>query len=68
MNEPSVFDGPEGTMAKDARHSLDNGRNVESRVVKNAYGFRMMKATYEGMVRRSSQRPFILSRSAFFGS
>lgn len=28
MNEPSVFDGPEGTMPKDAIHTLDNGLQV----------------------------------------
>jgi alpha 1,3-glucosidase len=38
MNEPSVFDGPEGTLPKNAIHSLDDGRQVKSRDVKNAYG------------------------------
>jgi alpha 1,3-glucosidase len=38
MNEPTVFDGPEGTMPKTALHTLDNGSRVMSRDVKNVYG------------------------------
>lgn len=39
MNEPSVFDGPEGTMPKDAIHILDDeNKEIWSKDVKNIYG------------------------------
>ena len=42
MNEPSVFNGPEGTMPKDARHYLSDGMEVLSKDAKNAYGILML--------------------------
>jgi alpha 1,3-glucosidase len=45
MNEPSVFDGPEGTLPKNTLHSID-GVDVYHRDVHNAYGLMMAKATY----------------------
>jgi mannosyl-oligosaccharide alpha-1,3-glucosidase len=53
MNEPSVFNGPENTMPKDARHILSNGKEIWSKDVKNAYGLMMNQATYEGLVHRN---------------
>ncbi|KAM6968671.1 neutral alpha-glucosidase C [Tautogolabrus adspersus] len=66
MNEPSVFDGPEQTMPKDAVHY----GGWEHREVHNLYGFYQHMATFEGLITRSggSQRPFVLSRSFFAGS
>ncbi|RWS14928.1 neutral alpha-glucosidase AB-like isoform X1 [Dinothrombium tinctorium] len=65
MNEPSVFNGPEITAAKDLRHF----NNWEHRDVHNIYGFYMTKATYQGlMTHRPNLRPFILTRSFFAGS
>ncbi|TRY81351.1 hypothetical protein DNTS_009686 [Danionella cerebrum] len=66
MNEPSVFNGPEQTMPKDAVHS----GGWEHRELHNLYGFHQHMATYEGLLTRSggSKRPFILSRSFFAGS
>uniref|UniRef100_UPI003AABD2D7 neutral alpha-glucosidase C n=1 Tax=Centroberyx gerrardi TaxID=166262 RepID=UPI003AABD2D7 len=66
MNEPSVFDGPEQTMPKDAVHS----GGWEHRELHNLYGFYQHMATVEGLVTRSggSERPFVLSRSFFAGS
>ena len=53
MNEPSVFDGPEGTLPKNVIHVLDDGlTGVYGKDVKNIYGIQMMKATYEGLLRR----------------
>lgn len=48
MNEPSVFDGPEGTLPKHAIHVLadNNATKVLHRDVHNAYGALMAKATY----------------------
>lgn len=66
MNEPSVFDGPEQTMPKDAVHH----GGVEHRELHNLYGFYQHMATFEGLITRSggSERPFVLSRSFFAGS
>lgn len=70
MNEPSVFGGPEGTMPKHVMHMLADGTKIPHRDVHNAYGLMMSKATYEGLVQRDSfsQRPFVLTRSSFFGT
>lgn len=67
MNEPSVFDGPEITMPKDALH--ENGK-WEHRDVHNLYGSLVHEATYEGLLARSKgkERPFTLARSFFAGS
>uniref|UniRef100_A0A8C4GYI2 Glucosidase, alpha; neutral C n=1 Tax=Dicentrarchus labrax TaxID=13489 RepID=A0A8C4GYI2_DICLA len=54
MNEPSVFDGPEQTMPKDAVHY----GGWEHRELHNLYGFYQV----------SFVRPFVLSRSFFAGS
>ena len=66
MNEPSVFNGPEVTMAKDAYHF----GGFEHRDIHNVYGFYMHMATYDGHLRRSNyaERPFVLTRSFFSGS
>ncbi|XP_062863442.1 neutral alpha-glucosidase C isoform X2 [Trichomycterus rosablanca] len=66
MNEPSVFNGPEQTMPKDAVHS----GGWEHRELHNLYGFFQHMATAEGLITRSGgqERPFVLSRSFFAGS
>ncbi|KAJ8338004.1 hypothetical protein SKAU_G00369700 [Synaphobranchus kaupii] len=65
MNEPSVFNGPEVTMHKDAVHG-----NWEHRDVHNLYGFYVQMATAEGLIQRSAgvERPFVLTRAFFAGS
>uniref|UniRef100_A0A3P8YJ94 Neutral alpha-glucosidase AB n=1 Tax=Esox lucius TaxID=8010 RepID=A0A3P8YJ94_ESOLU len=65
MNEPSVFNGPEVTMLKDALHGPWEHRDVH-----NLYGLYVQMATAEGQIRRSGglERPFVLSRSFFAGS
>jgi len=65
MNEPSVFNGPEVTMAKDKMHGA-----VEHRDLHNMYGMLYTMATHQGHLVRSDHklRPFILTRSAFAGS
>ncbi len=70
MNEPSVFGGPEGTMPKENLHTLADGTQFPHRDFHNAYGLMMTKATYEGLLYRDgfSQRPFVLTRSSFFGT
>ncbi|XP_078419144.1 neutral alpha-glucosidase C-like isoform X1 [Cetorhinus maximus] len=66
MNEPTVFDGPELTMHKQALHT----GGWEHREVHNLYGFYQQWATAEGLIRRSGgiERPFVLTRSFFAGS
>lgn len=63
MNEPSVFDGPEGSISK---HMVHSG-NWEHRHVHNMYGHDMVAATYQGLRAREG-RPFILTRSFFAGT
>ncbi|TVU47917.1 hypothetical protein EJB05_07533 [Eragrostis curvula] len=66
MNEPSVFNGPEVTMPRDALHYGD----VEHRELHNAYGYYFHMATADGLVKRGqgNDRPFVLSRAFFAGS
>ncbi|KAM6953642.1 neutral alpha-glucosidase AB [Aplochiton taeniatus] len=65
MNEPSVFNGPEVTMHKDAMHGA-----VEHRELHNLYGLYVQMATAEGLTERSGgvERPFVLTRAFFAGS
>ncbi|KAJ3105797.1 hypothetical protein HDU96_008437 [Phlyctochytrium bullatum] len=66
MNEPSVFTGPERTLAKDSVHV--NG--YEHRDVHNIYGALQQRSSFEGHLLRSDgqERPFVLTRSFFAGS
>ncbi|KAK9096126.1 hypothetical protein Sjap_021623 [Stephania japonica] len=66
MNEPSVFNGPEVTMPRDAQHH----GGVEHREVHNAYGYYFHMATADGLLKRGegNDRPFVLSRAFFPGS
>jgi len=66
MNEPSVFNGPEVSMSKEALSI----QGIEHREWHNLYGFYQQMATAEGLTRRSSpaKRPFVLSRAFFAGT
>ncbi|KAK9673187.1 hypothetical protein RND81_12G151800 [Saponaria officinalis] len=66
MNEPSVFNGPEVTMPRDALHV----GGVEHREVHNAYGYYFHMGTSHGLIKRSDgkDRPFVLSRAFFAGT
>ncbi|CAH8849245.1 unnamed protein product [Trichobilharzia szidati] len=66
MGEPSVFNGPEVTMHKDAKHA----NNWEHRDIHNLYGLYVHQATWDGQMLRSNgmERPFVLSRAFFVGS
>uniref|UniRef100_A0A2K5BXA0 Neutral alpha-glucosidase AB n=1 Tax=Aotus nancymaae TaxID=37293 RepID=A0A2K5BXA0_AOTNA len=66
MNEPSVFNGPEVTMLKDAQHY----GGWEHRDLHNIYGLYVHMATADGLRQRSGgmERPFVLSRAFFAGS
>ncbi len=69
MNEPSVFNGPDGTMPADNWHrgggSLQPGTHLRYH---NVYGMLMVKASRDGIMKvNPDRRPFILSRSNFLG-
>ncbi len=67
MNEPSVFDTPNGTMPVDV--VFDNeGQPATSREIHNVYGQLMSRSTFEGLSRlQPDQRAFVLTRSSFAG-
>ncbi len=68
MNEPSVFDGPEGTMPLDVVHRV-RGEPVDHAYAHNTYGMQMVRATHDGIARlRPDKRPFVLTRAAYAGS
>lgn len=69
MNEPSVFDGPDGTMPVDNVHVGGDGlpKDIHLRY-HNVYGMLMVKASREGIVKANpDKRPFILSRANYLG-
>lgn len=71
MNEPSVFSGDELTFPKNNIHITSDNQIYLHRDLHNAYGVLMAKATYQGIIEREEDRnlrPFMLSRSVFFGS
>lgn len=69
MNEPSVFDGPGGTMPVSNIHlgggNLPTGTHL---MYHNAYGRLMVEASYNGILAANpDKRPFVLSRSNILG-
>ena len=68
MNEPSVFNGPEVSMSKDAKNLI----GVEHREWHNLYGIYMQMATAQGQIDRCGAdeklRPFVLTRAFWAGS
>jgi alpha-glucosidase (family GH31 glycosyl hydrolase) len=74
MNEPSVFKGPQDHhqmgMPSSNTHMTSDGDILQHRWIHNAYGALQQRATFQGLLRRDrgQQRPFLLSRSFFFGS
>ena len=74
MNEPSVFKGSveieQLGMPMNNTHFKADGTMVQHRWLHNAYGALMHRATYQGLADRDNNqlRPFVLTRSFFFGS
>lgn len=70
MNEPAVFDGPDGTMPEDNWHRGGGDLPADKHLrYHNVYGTLMIKSSLEGILKtRPEKRPFILSRSGFLGS
>jgi alpha-glucosidase len=72
MNEPSVFDGPKGTMPDDVKHRIDEPgfqpRTTNHLEIHNVYGMENSRATYDGLLKLSpNQRPFVLTRASYAG-
>lgn len=69
VNEPQISNTPTGTMPEDNKH-LGGGNIPAGPHLKyhNVYGYLMVKASREGMMKaRPERRPFILTRSNFLG-
>ena len=70
MNEPSVFDGPDGSMPEDCLHGLSDADKSGSTHLRyhNIYGYNMVCATRQGILQANpDKRPFVLSRANFLG-
>ena len=72
MNEPSVFDGPAGTMPGTTVHRIDEpgfqSRTGTHAELHNVYGMENSRATYEGMLKLEPDlRPFVLTRASYAG-
>ncbi len=72
MNEPSVFDGPAGTMPLDSVHRIDEPgfttRTASHAEIHNILGMENERATYEGLLKlRPDERPFVLTRATYAG-
>jgi alpha-glucosidase len=68
MNEPSIFNSATKTMPLSVLHGLDNGRVLSHSAAHNIYGMQNSRATYDGLLRLSSnERPFVLTRATYAG-
>ncbi len=69
VNEPQISNTPTGTMLEDNKHlggdKIPAGPHLKYH---NVYGYLMVKASREGIMKaRPQNRPFILTRSNFLG-
>lgn len=64
MNEPASFNGP---LPDDVQFE-NEGRNTNHREIHNVYGHLMSKATFEGIKKYSSKRPFVITRAVYAGT
>lgn len=70
MNDPSVFEGVNGTMDEDAVHLTGESHYEWQSHLRhhNTYGLHMVRASREGsLLAHPDKRPFVLSRSNFLG-
>jgi alpha-glucosidase len=63
MNEPATWGGT----FPDIVQFDDEGRGADHLKMHNLYGFLMAKATYNGVKKLRSERPFVLTRAGFAG-
>lgn len=64
MNEPASFNGE---LPDDVQFS-DEGRGANHKSIHNVYGHLMAKATFEGLKKYDSRRPYIITRACYSGS
>ena len=64
MNEPASFKGP---LPSDVEFKGDDGIHLHEEV-HNVYGHYMSKATYNGLVKHTGKRPFIITRACYAGT
>lgn len=72
MNEPSVFNGPGGTMPADVEHRIDepgfSKRRATHLEIHNVYGMENARATNDGELElRPNERPFVMTRASYAG-
>ncbi|HEU4959292.1 MAG TPA: TIM-barrel domain-containing protein [Sphingomonas sp.] len=72
MNEPSVFDGPGGTMPLDTVHRIASddfaARTASHAEVHNVYGMENTRATFDGVrALNPDERPFVMTRASYAG-
>ncbi|MFZ0490431.1 MAG: TIM-barrel domain-containing protein, partial [Salegentibacter sp.] len=69
MNEPAVFDGPDGTMPVINKHRGGGPLPADVHLrYHNVYGLLMVRSSREGILEKNpDKRPFVLSRSNFLG-
>lgn len=64
MNEPASFNGP---LPDDVVFS-ENDNPSKHKKVHNIYGHNMSKATYEGLMKNTGRRPFVITRACYAGT
>src|SRR6202166_1177903 len=72
MNEPSVFETPTKTMARDQQHRIaERGfapRTATHAEIHNVYGMLNSRATFEGQRQLApNERPFVMTRASYAG-
>lgn len=67
MNEPSVFEIDRNTVPKTAIINYNNSQH-ELREAHNIYGLFMHRTTYDALVEKYGERPFVLTRAFYLGS
>ncbi|QCE32240.1 DUF5110 domain-containing protein [Acetobacteraceae bacterium] len=72
MNEPSVFNGPGGTMPLDIVHQISSDdmtpRKASHAEIHNVFGMENARATHDGVLRlHPTERPFVMTRASYAG-
>ncbi len=72
MNEPSIFDGPGGTMPDNVQHRIQEP-GFQTRVtshleIHNVFGMQNSRGTFEGVQKLDpNTRPFVMTRASYAG-
>jgi alpha-glucosidase len=72
MNEPSVFNTPNGTFPLDTVHRIDSDdfarRTATHAEIHDVYGMENARATFDGLRKLApDERPFVLTRATYAG-